>query len=120
MKAAVLSCLLLTPSLLGQDGHLEGRVTGSGTKAVPAAVVIVSRLDSGWKRSILTNQRGRFSLGQLPPGEYRLQAVKPQFRLATEEVIEVRSGQSVDVILHMSAQKAPVVEATEEVSISQP
>ena len=120
MKRVASWALLLALPLLGQEGHLEGRVTGSGAKAVPDAVVIVSRVDTAWKRSILTNKQGHFSLEQLPPGLYRVQAVKPQFKPASEELVEVRMGQPASVTLRMPAERDSAVSSAEYLTTSQP
>ena len=84
---------------------LTGHVTGVNESPIPAAVVTVIQPDSGWKRLILTNARGEYSLTQLPPGRYEVEAVKPGLKVAARTVVTIHPGESRDVNLRMTADR---------------
>lgn len=93
--------LVLTNASLAQDSVLAGRITAYDLAPVPIAVVTVIQLDTGWKRAVLSDGRGSFVLHGLPPGEYRVEAVKPGFKPAVESMITVKPGENPSLDLHL-------------------
>jgi protocatechuate 3,4-dioxygenase beta subunit len=93
-----------TALLLLLASGLTGRVTGVNLSPIPAAVVTILQPDSGWKRLVLTNARGEYSIAQLPPGRYEVEAVKPGLKVAASTVT-IHPGESPDVNLRMTADR---------------
>ena len=89
----------------GQASTVRGRVIGSG-ETIRTAVVTLTRIDSGWKRFVLTDQQGRFSISTLLSGHYRLEALKPGFKLASPKIVDVHSNQTLAVELRMEKDNA--------------
>jgi carboxypeptidase family protein len=99
--------LCVAMPLLAQSAQLTGRVTTGDQAPVAAAVVSVTNPDSGWKRAVLSNDRGYFSLQQLPPGEYRVEAVKPGFKPLVETAVDLRARDSLVLELRLTVDPAP-------------
>jgi hypothetical protein len=71
----VLFCLLSIQAL-GQGettSAIQGQATDSSGAAVSGAVVTITSLDTGLKRSVKTDEAGRFNFPQLKPGEYKVE-----------------------------------------------
>ena len=70
-------CLLLSTTALSQqsdNGSLAGVVTDQNKQAVPNASVTVTNLGTGAKRTVTTNEEGRWTIVALPLGEYQVSA----------------------------------------------
>ncbi len=94
---------------------ISGRVTSGDHSPVATAVVSVTRPDSNWRRLLLTNARGEFSLQQLAPGRYELEAVKPGLKVATRTIVTVRPGPPQIVTLRMTVDTSAKTVALESV-----
>src|SRR5437660_137679 len=71
-----LVCVLSPASTKAQDyvtGSLEGMVVNSETgEPIAGATVRIINLDTGVPVALLTDSKGRFYKGLLPPGEYTI------------------------------------------------
>ena len=62
------------------SGALEGRVYEEGTNlGIPGATVTIRNQETGLTRTTVTDGTGRYFVGTLPPGWYRLSAIAPGF-----------------------------------------
>ena len=52
---------------------IQGQATDSTGAAVFNAMVTVTSLETGWKRSAKTDEAGRFNFPQLKPGAYKVE-----------------------------------------------
>lgn len=102
LRAAALLFLWFSAPALGQDCRIAGHVLDPGLTAVATAVVTVTEVDSGSIRQILSNAQGYFHLAALPPGTYRIEAIKPGFRMLSRDV-ELSPGSLATVDLRMES-----------------
>ncbi len=65
---------------------------------LPGVAVAVSTAD--FKRTVVTDYEGRFSIGDLPPGAYTLVAELPGFRTLTRQVV-VSPGEELRIDLEL-------------------
>ena len=82
-------CALLWVTLAAAQvstGTITGTVSDATGAVVPGAAVTVRNVETGITRALTTNERGRFSAPQLPPGSYEISASTSGFQT------EVRSG----------------------------
>jgi hypothetical protein len=74
-------CVIAAPTagVLAQtttSGALEGRVYEEGTtQGIPAATVTIRNQETGLTRTTITDESGRYFIGTLPPGFYRITAI---------------------------------------------
>ena len=67
---------LLSIHALGQGettSAIQGQASDSTGAVVSGAIVIVTSLDTGSKRSVKTDEAGRFNFPQLRPGSYKVE-----------------------------------------------
>jgi len=92
--ALLLLALLLPPSALAQTGTVTGRVFQKGSKnAVPTAEVMLLRT----KFHTWSALDGRFTLKDVPPGDYELTAVGGGFLPSSTQAVHVDAGLTTDV-----------------------
>jgi hypothetical protein len=99
-------CLCLCVPLLAQDSRITGRISDASGGVVTAAVVTATQIDSGSTRQVLSNAQGSFQLA-LPPGEYRMEAVKPGFEPLLRTGVVLKPGLAATVSLQMDRASAP-------------
>lgn len=105
------TALLLIPVDLFAQGEttsaIVGQVFDATNAAVPGATVTIVNRDTGLKRTVLTDNAGRFNFPQLAPGTYRVGAWAKGFE--PEEVDNVFSGlgqkQTVNFALRVAKSK---------------
>jgi len=105
--AAVLPCLWLCLPAMAQDSRIAGRITDATGAAQATAVVTATRLDSGSTRQVLSNAQGRFQLDRLPPGDYRIDVVKPGFKPLSRYGVGLSPGSTASVELRMEDAAVP-------------
>jgi len=99
--AIVILCLWLSLPIMGQDCRIAGRITDTGREAVGTAVVTATQIGSGARRVVLSNANGYFQLAPLPPGQYRIEAVKPGFMPLSHTEVALGRGSTATVDLRM-------------------
>ena len=111
--------IALLPSVAGAQelssvkGGLSGVITDSSGSAVPGATLtVVGPADT---RSVVSDGAGRFSVGSLTPGLYRVKVEKEGFKVADAKNVEVVINRSSNINLVL--QPGTVAE-TVEVSAS--
>jgi hypothetical protein len=101
LPAAVLLCLCASLPATAQDCRITGHLTDASRAAVATAVITVTEVDSGAKRQVLSNAQGFFRIAPLPPGKYRIDAVKPGFMPLSRTGVELGPGSTATVDLRM-------------------
>ena len=83
MKRLIVSLLLTLLPLAAQTSSLQGVVTDAQGAVVPAAAITVTNTETNTPRSSLTDESGKYSLLQMPPGSYKMQVQAPGFSVFT-------------------------------------
>ncbi len=100
---------------------IQGQATDSTGAVVPGATVTVTSLDTGSKRSVKTDDAGRFNFTQLKPGTYKVeieaQGFEPQ--IANNVFSGLGQKQTVNFTLKV-AHSNEVVEVSSEAPIINP
>src|SRR5579883_774032 len=104
--ATHLSLFLFTVTLLLNrlpaqtvEGRVNGTVTDSAGKVVPAVAVTLRNLDEGAERRTTSSGAGTFVIPSLPPGRYSLVASAPGFQqyVVPEFRLQVNESRTIDV-----------------------
>ena len=87
---------------------IVGSVTDPTGAAIPGAAVTVTNIENGLKRSVKTDDAGRFSFPQLKPGMYSVKAEADRFEATAEQLRVRRLGQkqTVDFKLNIASASA--------------
>ena len=98
-----------------------GQVTDSTGAAIPRAIITATKRDTGLKRTVRTDDAGRFDFPQLAPGTYTVQAEASGFEPASVSNVVAGLGQKQSVTLTLKvAQSQQSVEVTSEAPILNP
>jgi len=97
---------------------IVGAVTDATNAVVPGATVTITNRDTGLKRSVRTDEAGRFNFPQLKPGPYSVKVEAPGFEAQHNDNVISSLGQkqSVDFTLKI-ARSDEVVEVNSEAPI---
>jgi hypothetical protein len=97
-------------------GSIQGTVTDPSGAAVPAAQVKVSSSETGFSRTVATNDHGEYVVSELPLGTYSVTASKQGLNATTFEHVPVSVGavQRADIKMSMGEVREKV-EVTAEV-----
>ena len=109
--AVLLGLLLAAGAALGQSigGSLRGTVQDSSSARIVSAIIAVRAPGDATARSVLSDGRGYFRIGDLAPGYYRVTVTAKGFTVAAADVsIEVSSIQDITVTLSPSAVQQTV------------
>ena len=121
---AVSVFLLVPPGAQAQGettSAIQGRATDSMGAVVPGATVTISSIDTGSKRSVRTDEAGRFNFPQLKPGAYRVQIAAPGFEPQTADNVFSGLGQKQTVNFTLKvAHSNETVEVSSEAPIINP
>ena len=109
------------------SASLAGLVQDSSAAVVPGASITVTSLETGLRRSAVTDQSGHFELPSLPVGSYQLQVVCTGFAPVTRTGIHLVVGQEAQLsfTLHpgatsqqitVNADASPVSLSTSDIS----
>src|SRR5688572_8452576 len=105
---AGLLCLHVAATVLqGQasTAQISGTVRDESGGVLPGVDVTVSQTETGFERSVVTDENGSYTLTNLPIGPYRLQAMLSGFRTyqQTGIVLQVGSNPVIPVTLGIGA-----------------
>src|SRR5690242_19615649 len=91
--------MFMVASLFAQTTSLSGTVADPTGAVIPKAVVTVTSVQTGAKRSDTSDAQGRYTIPQLTPGTYNLTAQAAGFNEAVIQGIEllVNSPATVNV-----------------------
>ena len=88
-----LFCMILLPActLFGQTftGSVSGIVTDASDAVLPATAVTVTDIERNTHSRAATNETGFYVVSSLPPGNYRVTAEKPGFRVYVLEPLVI-------------------------------
>src|SRR5579885_3797057 len=103
LSLALLMCGGLVHTASGQDprGTILGRVVDPSGATIPGANVVVTKMDTGVAVKSVTNETGQFSIPFLNPGMYRITVDKPGFKTYSQENVQLRVSESVDLPIRM-------------------
>ncbi|MCY4189628.1 MAG: carboxypeptidase-like regulatory domain-containing protein, partial [Bryobacterales bacterium] len=97
---------MLVPAMFGQLSGLNGVVTDATGSVVPAAEVDIMNEANGFQRSVVSNEVGRYTFVQLPPGSYTLSAFREGFAPVIIEGISLLVNTSVTLPVALRAVEA--------------
>jgi hypothetical protein len=124
--ALALLALLIPAAASAQSqattGVIEGIVYDQSNAVVIGATVTVKNKDTGFERTAITDDNGRFRAVLLPSGTYTLEAQKQGFAKLIREGLELAVGQTLNLNLPLPVEgtkesvtvtsDAPIVETT--------
>jgi len=108
--------LLLPAALHAQlSGAIEGLVTDPSGRAVTSARLRVVETSTNAERQVFTDQQGRFTAAQLPPGTYRLEVNAEGFEPAQTGLLELAAGRTLraDIALKIGTARESVMVTAE-------
>ncbi|HWI17613.1 MAG TPA: carboxypeptidase regulatory-like domain-containing protein [Vicinamibacterales bacterium] len=115
---AVIATATMAPAAFAQGQALDGIVEGvvraqAGNTPVAGATVRAFNAGTGYERSVVSDEAGRYGLPLLPPGEYVVFVEAPSFATMSRTGIVLRAGQTLTVEFAMpSSSFAETVEVT--------
>jgi hypothetical protein len=74
-------------------GSIRGTVTDAGGGVIPKAPVLITDEGTGLPRTVDTDARGVFEVGNLQPGTYRVEIIVTNFKKFERAGVIVRTGQ---------------------------
>src|SRR5271170_6949992 len=99
---AILGIILAASNLYAQgDSSLWGSVSDASDAGISGATVIITNLETGTQRSLVTDDSGRFNAPALPVGSYEIAASKTGFRTDRRTSITLVVGQREEVNLKL-------------------
>src|SRR5580692_6995063 len=115
---------LLPAAVLGQGettSAIVGEVRDAANAVVPGVTVTITNHETGLKRSVQTNETGRFNFPQLKPNTYSVKAEAPGFEPKQNDNVVSGLGQkqTVDFTLKV-ARSNEVVEVSGESAVINP
>ena len=116
MKLFVLFGLFMTGAAFGQSSSLQGVVSDGQGEIIPDAVITIVNLSTAATRKIVSSGNGAYSFVQVPPGTYKLEAVKPGFRTLSQQVrLQIDVPATINLALEVG-QVSETINVTEEVA----
>ena len=129
MNLMLLLALAAAPTLWSQvvGASLSGTVRDETGAALPAAVVSVKSLETGFERKLVTDDGGRYSAPSIAVGRYLVSAEKPGFTSQRKTGIDLVVGQTTVVdltlpvgefkqVVTVEAGASPVNQSTQQIS----
>ena len=120
-----LAVSVLSPDALWAQGETTSAIVGSVSDPTGAAIagakVTITSTDNGLKRSVKTDNAGRFNFPQLKPGPYSVKAEADQFEAQENDSVLAGLGQkqTVDFTLKIAAANQNVT-VTEDAPLINP
>jgi outer membrane receptor protein involved in Fe transport len=114
IRTVFLSVLLLQAGAFAQSvgGTIGGTVRDGGRKPISGAAVKLVQRDTNRLRSVVTDRAGRFTVSNLPPGEYRIEAAHTGYRTLLHK-ISLETGQEVRIEIALTVgQPGETVDVT--------
>ncbi|MFT4256348.1 MAG: TonB-dependent receptor [Pseudoxanthomonas sp.] len=90
------STLALALALAGSSAFAQSTTGGISGVAPPGAATVLVENDSGFRREVPVDANGRYSLGNLPLGTYKVTAKSGDTVVGTRENISIRVGATSD------------------------
>jgi outer membrane receptor protein involved in Fe transport len=121
LLAVLMVCLLASvASAQLTTANIIGTITDSSGGALPGATVTAKNVDTGFNRTVVTNEVGVYRLEFLPIGNYLVEAVLSGFTTATRSgiVLRVNDTIKVDVSLAVGGLAEVVVVAASVLEVN--
>ncbi|MEP7706194.1 TonB-dependent receptor [Paraglaciecola sp. 25GB23A] len=111
---SVAACLGLSMPALANNtnGYITGNSVTTSGAVLSNVTVSIENLETGLKRSVVSNAEGDFRFPLLPPGPYKIVAEKDGFRTTIEESVIVGISGKVNVNLALSDASMERIEVT--------
>src|SRR6202795_2865879 len=93
---------------------IAGSVTDPTGAAIPGATVTLTSVENGLKRSVKTDDAGRFSFPQLKPGTYAVKAEADRFEAQQNNTVSAGLGQKQTVDFKLN-----IASATESILVQE-
>ncbi|MBA3634625.1 MAG: TonB-dependent receptor, partial [Acidobacteria bacterium] len=90
-----LSAFIGTATAQTVTGSLVGHVEDVNGGAIPGARVVVTDIDRGTTREVMSNEEGNFSIASVEPGVYRVEIEQANFKKIVRERVEVAINTTV-------------------------
>lgn len=112
----VVISLLATGVVVAQSdrGTIRGTVTDSSGSVMPGVTVKAVNVNTGIETATVTTDSGLYSIPQVPPGNYRVEAERTGFKKLIRENVTVAVSGTVGLDLQLE-----VGEVTQEVSVTE-
>ena len=107
---ALLAFLLVcaTGAVAQDSANISGQVLDPSGAAVKEAVVTARNLDTGLERSTTTDDKGRYEIHGLQPGQVEVRAAKQGFSEHTNSAISLAVGQGATADIKLQPKAADV------------
>ena len=94
LPAFLLLLLIATNASSQSTAQINGTVADSSGAVLPGATVVATQTETGFRRDAVSDDRGSFTLSNLPIGPYRLEVTLSGFRayVQTGIVLQVNSN----------------------------
>jgi hypothetical protein len=76
---------------------LQGTITDEQGAIMPGATVVLTNVETGWTRDVVTDDRGWYRATALSPGKYEVKATLQGFATAIREGLTITIGQEANV-----------------------
>src|SRR6202167_4167083 len=109
--AIVLTFVKFAPAQGETTSAIVGSVVDQTSAAISGAIVTVTNVENGLKRSLKTDDSGRFSFPQLKPGTYSVKAEAERFEAQQNNSVAAGLGQkqTVDFKLNVASASETIV-----------
>ena len=104
LLSSVVACLILsgifTTPVFAQDLDnvtISGKIIDSNNAPVVGATLTATQIETGFERTIVANEDGRYKIIELPPGTYKVKASANGFGAKEKVNLITVSGQSVQL-----------------------
>ena len=103
--AVLIPVVSVTTAWAQATAQINGTVADSSGGVLPGAVVAAIQTDTGFRREVVTDPTGSYSLTNLPTGPYRLEVVLSGFRAYAQTgiVLQVNGNPVIPVTLQLGA-----------------
>ncbi|PYR32763.1 MAG: hypothetical protein DMF92_00985 [Acidobacteria bacterium] len=107
--------LLLTSAIAsaqqGSTGQISGTVKDTSGGVMPGADVSATQIETGFKRTVVTDDAGAYTLTNLPVGPYKLDCTLQGFKSysRTGIVLQVNSSPTINIELSLGAVEETVL-----------
>jgi outer membrane receptor protein involved in Fe transport len=96
------------------SGTLRGTVTDSNNAIVPNATVVIKNTETGFERTVVSNDDGLFNAPFLPIGQYTVEATRTDFNKVRRENVTVSLNETTVVNIQLSPTVSGEVTVTDE------
>src|SRR5437867_691661 len=99
---------------------LSGSITDPSGALAPNVTVLVEDASRGISRTTVSDEAGRYSFSQIPPGKYRLTAKAPGFAdLVVQSVeLQVNTPATVSLVLQVKGESQTVTVSAEAIQVN--